>query len=257
MSWRHLCRCRRATFALPIRLASIQRQDSPRRWICRYRSAFFSTGRWCVTSILNNNPVNNTNTFQHTGLEDSLSGSASSTDDDDESSEESDAVNALFQKNKKKTVSRSSSPDPSATERAPPQTAHVWFHSPPATQIGIYRALFPLGIELNAYVQTLREMQTPISEGRKWALFMVAGGHFAGAIARVSQDADAEEPEENTGKKKKPKKPKPETEVLRHKTFHRYTSKLVYSYNICTRRLSLTSLCYTSSTQTRRVTICQ
>ena len=61
-------------------------------------------------------------------------------------------------------------------------------------------------------------------------MFMVAGGHFAGALVQVSQPKDEEEEahvEGDTGKgrKKKLKKPKLETEVLRHKTFHRYTSK--------------------------------
>jgi hypothetical protein len=62
-------------------------------------------------------------------------------------------------------------------------------------------------------------------------MFLVAGGHFAGAIVKVGKsDEEKEEEAEETaaatsGKKKKIKKPKPETEVLRHKTFHRYTSK--------------------------------
>lgn len=65
-------------------------------------------------------------------------------------------------------------------------------------------------------------------EGRKWAMFMVAGGHFAGAIMRVSKPEleDEEEPEES-GKKRKQKKPKTDTEVLMHKTFHRYTSQFI------------------------------
>lgn len=54
-------------------------------------------------------------------------------------------------------------------------------------------------------------------------MFMIAGGHFAGAVVRVSKDEDDDEEEEQT-KRKKHKKPKPETEVLLHKTFHRYTS---------------------------------
>ncbi len=60
-------------------------------------------------------------------------------------------------------------------------------------------------------------------------MFMVAGGHFAGAIVRVSraEDGDAEEESPNV-KKNKLKKPKQETEVLLHKTFHRYTSGYVF-----------------------------
>jgi hypothetical protein len=69
-------------------------------------------------------------------------------------------------------------------------------------------------------------MQQVIDDGRKWAMFMVAGGHFAGAVVRVSkpEEDDEIEDEGSTKKKKKPKKPKPDTEVLKHKTFHRYTS---------------------------------
>lgn len=54
-------------------------------------------------------------------------------------------------------------------------------------------------------------------------MFMVAGGHFAGAVVRVSRDPD--EDDEPSAKSKKQRKPKPDTEVLLHKTFHRYTSK--------------------------------
>lgn len=54
-------------------------------------------------------------------------------------------------------------------------------------------------------------------------MFMVAGGHFAGAVIRVSREEDDDEEDEKP-RKKKAKKPKPETEVVLHKTFHRYTS---------------------------------
>jgi len=63
-------------------------------------------------------------------------------------------------------------------------------------------------------------------EGRKWAIFMTAGGHFAGAIVRVSKP----EVDEEVSKSAKQKRLKvPDTEVLLHKTFHRYTSR----YNMC------------------------
>lgn len=61
---------------------------------------------------------------------------------------------------------------------------------------------------------------------------MVAGGHFAGAVVRVSRsDDDKKEEAEASQGKKKPKRPKPEIEVLKHKTFHRYTSS--YSFLFC------------------------
>ncbi|EAU90151.1 cytoplasmic protein [Coprinopsis cinerea okayama7 len=151
-------------------------------------------------------------------LDDSLSGSASSSDEDDE---DSDAVNALVNKTKQ-LGTRSPSPD---AARQAPQTALAWFHSPPSTQIGVYRALFPLKTEPSDYLDALRNLQTPKSGGRTWAVFMVAGGHFAGALVRVSKDADEEDEDDTSKSKKKPKKPKPDIEVLRHKTFHRYTTR--------------------------------
>lgn len=58
-------------------------------------------------------------------------------------------------------------------------------------------------------------------------MFMVAGGHFAGAVVRVSKEEDevVNVDDDVVGKKKRPKKLKPDTEVLKHKTFHRYTSR--------------------------------
>lgn len=159
-----------------------------------------------------------------TGLEDSLSGSASS----DESSDESDTVNVLLSKINHTSISNFTE---DSTSRAP-LTAVTWFHSPPSTQIGIYRMLFPLDTPPSAYLSELRGMQCVVEEGRKWAMFMVAGGHFAGAVVRVGRIAD-EEDEVLQTRKRKPPKPKPETEVLKHKTFHRYTSK-PGSLPICT-----------------------
>jgi hypothetical protein len=67
-------------------------------------------------------------------------------------------------------------------------------------------------------------MQSPVPEGRTWAMFMIAGGHFAGAVVRVGP-ADDGDPDNENGLKRKPKRLKPDTEVLLHKTFHRYTSE--------------------------------
>ena len=149
------------------------------------------------------------------GLEDSISGSASSSDDSD--SEESDTVRTLLQK--ARVSSRSPSP---SSGPVVPQTALAWFHSPPSTQIGVYKAIFDVSSSNESYVEDLKAMQKDVEEGRTWVMFMVAGGHFAGAIVRVS--SPAEDGEDSAGMRKKPKRPKPDTEVLRHKTFHRYTS---------------------------------
>lgn len=149
------------------------------------------------------------------GLEDSLSGSASSSDDDDEASD-SDAVNNLLSK----TRIQARSPSPTSIAYLP-QTALAWFHSPPSTQLGVYRTIFPTSTQRDAYLSELRSMQNPVPGGRKWTMFMVAGGHFAGVVVRVSKPSDIEEIPVAKGKQKKPI---PDMEILRHKTFHRYTS---------------------------------
>ncbi len=153
------------------------------------------------------------------GLEDSISGSASDTDD----ASSDDAVGNLIQRIK--VPSRPSSPSDSSP--VVPQSPFTWFHSPPGTQIGVYRALFTLKLDPAWYIDELKSMQTGGGpEGRKWAIFMTAGGHFAGAIVRVSKP----EVDEEVSKSAKQKRLKvPDTEVLLHKTFHRYTSR----YNMC------------------------
>lgn len=132
-------------------------------------------------------------------------------------------VKALLSKNaRKKGLSGSSSPTES---RSLPQTALTWFHSPPSTQIGVYKAIFTPSPPNDSYLDQLKELQRcDKPEGRKWALFMVAGGHFAGAVVRVGRPTHVDDGTEAGKAKKKPKKPLPDTEVLLHKTFHRYTS---------------------------------
>ena len=71
-------------------------------------------------------------------------------------------------------------------------------------------------------------MQSGGEHGRTWAMFMTAGGHYAGAIVRVKRP-DGDDDQGGLTKKGKPKRPKPEVEVLKHKTFHRYTSRLAYT----------------------------
>ncbi|GJE91150.1 Archaeo-eukaryotic release factor domain-containing protein [Phanerochaete sordida] len=164
------------------------------------------------------------------GLEDSLSGSASSSDDNDESDD--DAVSTLVRKTKRlHTIREDGDGDDETSTRSVPNAPLAWFHSPPATQLGIYKVLFPSDLISyrgedagQRYLQELKDMQSGGGEeGRKWALFMTAGGHFAGAVIRVSRPEGEED--SGTTKKGKQKKPKPDTEVLLHKTFHRYTTR--------------------------------
>lgn len=121
-------------------------------------------------------------------------------------------------------------PDEESSQTGP-HTALLWFHSPPATQLGIYRVLFSQDAhrDASACIEQLKEMQSGGKSGRSWALFMVAGGHFAGAVVRVKRP-DEEDEEGGATKKGKQRKPKPDTEVIMHKTFHRYTSMPVVAF---------------------------
>ncbi|KAI0644179.1 hypothetical protein C8Q79DRAFT_132200 [Trametes meyenii] len=151
-------------------------------------------------------------------LEDSISGSASSSEGE---SDDSDAVAALVQKTRK--LGRPSDDEGSRTPSIP-QTPLAWFHSPPATQIGVYKAIFPSSTQTSDFLSELKELQSGGENGRTWAMFMTAGGHFAGAIVRVKRP-DGDDDDGGLTKKGKPRKPKPEIEVLKHKTFHRYTTR--------------------------------
>ncbi|GJJ11217.1 hypothetical protein Clacol_005449 [Clathrus columnatus] len=73
---------------------------------------------------------------------------------------------------------------------------------------------------------SLKDMQNGGLYGRQWLMLMVAGGHFAGMIAQVCRSHEDEPEEEVPSKKKKKQKPKarPEIEILKHKTFRRYTT---------------------------------
>ncbi|KAF9447512.1 hypothetical protein P691DRAFT_802247 [Macrolepiota fuliginosa MF-IS2] len=163
-------------------------------------------------------------------LEDSLSGSASSSSEDESSGGgSSDAVNTLIKKTKRLNAHPDSTSDDQQRNQKHPHTPLTWFHSSQhRTQLGIYRAIFPTYIDSSGYLDELKGMQRGGPEGRTWAMFMVAGGHFAGALVKVgrSDEEMTEEAEEAApGKRRKQKKPKPETEILRHKTFHRYTTR--------------------------------
>ena len=107
----------------------------------------------------------------------------------------------------------------------------IWFHSPPSTQIGVYRTIFSTSTPASDYLPDLKQMQSGGEQGRTWAMFMTAGGHFAGAIVRVKRPDDDDDNAVPT-KKGKPQRPKPDVEVLKHKTFHRYTSALPLSRSV-------------------------
>lgn len=156
-------------------------------------------------------------------LEDSLSGSASESTDEGSDTESDKRLATLLSRATLKSRSRSNSP--SSNQRNLPLTPLVWFHSPPSTQIGVYRATFSSPGTKIPYLDQLREIQNcQEAEGKKWALFLVAGGHFAGAVVRVHRDRSKDDDGGKT-KRGKPKRVIPDTEVILHKTFHRYTSQ--------------------------------
>ena len=162
-------------------------------------------------------------------LEESLSGSASSSSSD-EASESEDAVSTLLHKHKHTRAQSSSSPD----ERAIPRSPIMWLQSPDVqdTQFGVYTTLFPASTPVESYPDALRKMQDGGTRGRTWALFMTAGGHFAGMIVRVSKPGRlGEQTDTSSNKRGKGKSAhhQPEFEILAHKTFHRYTSKKNWS----------------------------
>lgn len=131
--------------------------------------------------------------------------------------------------------------------RAELRTAIVWFQArdaaaverklvPDDTQLGVYRALLPRSIIVPAQPSTLFDalhaMQLPLLapgelfdpfEERKVTLLMVAGGHFAGMVVSLRPLNLAQ------GKGLKPERQEVkgagEVRVLKHKTFHRYTSE--------------------------------
>jgi hypothetical protein len=134
-----------------------------------------------------------------------------------------DAVSTLLHRKQKGKLNQPQSDDGDFPNM--PRSPIAWFHAPndyPDTQLGVYTTLFPLGVEPVNYAKELRDMQTTGPDGRLWTMLMTAGGHFAGIVVRVKIPAQ-------DGVKGK-KKNTAEMEIIRHKTFHRYTSKLYLFY---------------------------
>jgi hypothetical protein len=151
-------------------------------------------------------------------LSDSISGSEStdSEPDSDNSDGEKrrDTVHNALHKVKETASSRPTTPD---TGIRVPRSPIVWFHSKPATQLGVYSAVFPIVTDPREfdYVKELKAMQDGNQGEKLWTLLMTAGGHFAGIVVRINQ---------MNGQKIKGKHRPAEYEVVLHKTFHRYTS---------------------------------
>nr|XP_018264714.1 cytoplasmic protein [Kwoniella dejecticola CBS 10117]OBR86872.1 cytoplasmic protein [Kwoniella dejecticola CBS 10117] len=113
--------------------------------------------------------------------------------------------------------------------RAHLRTAVIWFSPttplptlgiPKDTQFGIHRALFPPFDTAADYLTELKRMQLTGNEDedgeRRLTLLMVAGGHFAGMVVSIKPRSKTE---------KQDVKGAGEVRVLKHKTFHRYTTR--------------------------------
>jgi hypothetical protein len=114
--------------------------------------------------------------------------------------------------------------------RAQLRTAIIWFSPtlpldslgvPKDTQFGVHRALFPPFDTAADYLAELRRMQLPTEaveeeEERRITMLMVAGGHFAGMVVAL-RARDKRERQEVKGAG--------DIRVVKHKTFHRYTSE--------------------------------
>ncbi|CAE6425741.1 unnamed protein product [Rhizoctonia solani] len=147
-------------------------------------------------------------------LAESLSGSESSTN----SSSSEDAVSALLHRKQKRGMDYEQLDEDDMPTL--PRSPIAWFHAPneyPDTQFGIYTALFPTGTEPAHYTKALQNLQTESSEDRLWTMLATAGGHFAGLVVRVKIPRH--------GESSKSKKAAPEMEIIKHKTFHRYTTR--------------------------------
>ncbi|KAG8759548.1 hypothetical protein FRC14_005671 [Serendipita sp. 396] len=179
--------------------------------------------RYNVKAKLLNKPVLNETAFENAvaNLSDSISGSESS--DSDAEGSETDAVQSALKRARVSASGPASlSDDDQDSRQQIPKTALQWFHSPPSTQIGVYRAVFPLKTELDAFVPQLRKLQEPVDGGRYWTLLMIAGGHFAGMVVKIGREKASEAT--STGKSKGKHKPT-EYEIIAQKTFHRYTTR--------------------------------
>ncbi|WWC87891.1 uncharacterized protein L201_002789 [Kwoniella dendrophila CBS 6074] len=113
--------------------------------------------------------------------------------------------------------------------RAHLRTAVIWFSPttpltslgiPKDTQFGVHRSLFPPFDTAADYLTELKRMQLTGDEEedkeRRLTLLMVAGGHFAGMVVSIKPRGKSE---------KQDVKGAGEVRVLKHKTFHRYTTR--------------------------------
>ncbi|BEI85297.1 hypothetical protein CcaverHIS002_0506980 [Cutaneotrichosporon cavernicola] len=186
--------------------------------------------RYNAKAKLNNSKIVTADEFDNVvdGVS-SISGSASAS-----SASSQDRITRLLKKTKVVDKEDAIDSDEEAEladlrRRAHLRTAVIWFqakNTPPAlgvepdTQIGVYRGLFPSYETAGDYLNELKRLQlgppVPEDEERRVALFMVAGGHFAGMIISLRPRGKSE---------RQDVKGAGDVRVLQHKTFHRYTTR--------------------------------
>ena len=164
----------------------------------------------------------------------SISGSASSASSSGSTS--SDKVTRLLKKQDINAADVDSDEEAELAHnrrRAMLRTAIIWFSPikplpelgiPLDTQFGIHRALFPPLDNVQEYLAQLKRMQLDgqkeeIGEERRITMLMVAGGHFAGMVVGIRPRGKGE---------KQDIKGAGDVRVIKSKTFHRYTSMLIF-----------------------------
>jgi hypothetical protein len=172
-------------------------------------------------------------------LSGSISSSGSSTPSVDLLTAGTDKVSRLL---KRQTFNPGAEPEVDSDEeaeaadrrrRAELRTSIIWFTVPTGssiqllstipqdTQFGIHRALFPNTLtNSQQYLSALKAIQLQPGgteeDERRFTLLMVAGGHFAGMVVSLTPAGKND---------KQTVKGAGELRILRHKTFHRYTSE--------------------------------
>lgn len=150
------------------------------------------------------------------GLNESISGSDSSSDESTDGAP--DTLSTLLKKNAVLAHPRDEPlqhPGKQGAGKAP----IIWFSSPslpPATSLGVYRALFSNQEQTaTSYLPALHAKQISThTKGKEPHLFlcMIGGGHFAAMVVSLAPKAPKQGSERTAA-------------VIAHKTFHRYTTR--------------------------------
>ncbi|CAH2352523.1 protein Vms1p [[Candida] railenensis] len=157
----------------------------------------------------------------------SLSGSESEDDDDEDEDKDNDGTRNLDNIMEKLNVRDSHDSDENTVSHLNTKSAYVYFKSPSilgqdsAKVFGVYKCLFSPEQLLNVPVETLHNFSKEPIKSKKSAMFMLGGGHFAGAIvSHVAKNTRG-----NPINTKETTKQEQAVNILVSKTFHRYTTR--------------------------------